>query len=120
MEANISNWQKAIGEGGCSLRPHAKTHKSPAIAHLQLQAGASGLTVAKIAEVEVFAEAGCDDIFVAYPVIGQTKWRRAAQLARRIELIVGVDNAIGAHGLNAAALESNSQVRVRVEVDIGL
>ncbi len=120
MEANIRNWQSAIGKYGVALRPHVKTHKVPAIAKMQLAAGASGITVAKIAEAEVFAEAGCDDIFVAYPVIGADKWARAAQLAQRIKLIVGVDSDVGAHGLSKAAAKAGSTILVRVEVDLGL
>ena len=63
---------------GIALRPHAKTHKSIDIAQLQLASGASGLTVATVAEAEVFVRGGCDDVFVAYPL-----WldpRRAARL----------------------------------------
>ena len=120
LEANINQWQTEVGASGCGLRPHVKTHKSPDIARLQLQAGARGLTAAKLGEAEVFADAGCDDIFVAYPIIGEIKWRRAAQLARRITLAVGVDSAFGARGLSAAAVEAGSVVRVRAEVDIGL
>src|SRR5919108_4908585 len=80
MEANIRDWQAAIGAAGANLRPHVKTHKVPEIARMQLDAGARGITVAKLAEAEVFAAAGCRDIFVAYPLIGPEKWRRAAAL----------------------------------------
>lgn len=120
MEANIHNWQQAIGQHGVALRPHVKTHKVPAIAKLQLAAGAGGITVAKIAEAEVFAEAGCDDIFVAYPVIGADKWKRAAQLAQHIKLIVGVDSETGARGFSEAAAAVGATILVRVEVDTGL
>ena len=120
MEANIRKWQAEIGKHGVALRPHVKTHKIPAIAKLQLAAGASGITVAKVAEAEVFAQQGCDDIFIAYPVIGADKWQRAAQLAKRIKLIVGVESEVGARGLSQAAAESAATIFVRVEVDTGL
>lgn len=120
MERNIREWQDAIGTHGVALRPHVKTHKSPAIAHMQLQAGARGITVAKTAEAEVFAAGGCNDIFIAYPVIGTPKWQRAAALARTITLTAGVDSAYGARGLSAAAAEAGSRIRVRVEVNTGM
>ena len=120
MDRNIQCWQAAVDATGARLRPHVKTHKVPALAHIQLKAGAAGITVAKLGEAEVFAAHGCDDIFVAYPVIGLQKWRRAAELARTITLIVGVESEVGARGLSAAAVAAGSTVRVRVEVDLGL
>src|SRR5436305_4588325 len=119
MERNIRTWQAAISAGGADLRPHVKTHKVPAIAHMQLDAGARGITVAKLAEAEVFAAAGCRDIFVAYPVIGPQKWRRAAELARTCTLTVGIDSQTGARGFSAAAEAAGSTVPVRVAIDSG-
>ncbi len=120
LTANIRNWQTLIGRYDVALRPHVKTHKVPEIAQLQLAAGAPGITVAKLAEAEVFVGHGVRDIFVAYPIIGPDKWARAAQLAQQIKLIVGVDSAVGAHGLNAAAVAASSTINVRVEIDTGL
>lgn len=120
MEANIRRWQTAIGEAGVGLRPHVKTHKVPALAQMQLAAGAAGITVAKLAEAEVFAAHGCRDIFVAYSVVGDAKWRRAATLAQSCTLTLGVDSLEAAQGLSAAARAAGSVVRVRVEVDTGL
>jgi D-serine deaminase-like pyridoxal phosphate-dependent protein len=120
MEANIRSWQAAISAAGVRLRPHVKTHKVPAIAQMQLAAGAAGITVAKLAEAEVFAAHGCRDIFVAYPLIGAAKWRRAAALANICALTVGVDGEVGARGLSAAATDAGTTLRVRVEVDSGM
>ena len=77
------------------LRPHAKTHKCPEIARLQRAAGACGLSVAKTAEAEVFAGAGFDDLFLAYPVVGEDKGRRLLALSDRARLAVGVDSVGG-------------------------
>jgi len=120
MEANIRSWQEAIDAAGCRLRPHVKTHKAPEIAAMQLEAGASGITVAKVAEAEVFAAGGCEDIFIAYPLIGHRKWRRAAELAHRYRVITGIDSEVGARGLSEAASELGVTVLARVEVDTGL
>lgn len=119
MMANIVGWQAAVGGAGVALRPHAKTHKSPELAHCQIEAGASGITVAKIAEAEIFAAHGCRDIFVAYPVIGAAKWQRAAALAADCALTVGVESEVGARGLSAAAWAAGVTIGVRVEVNSG-
>ena len=76
VERNIGAMQERARRAGVKLRPHAKTHKSPEIARLQLAAGASGLTLAKTSEAEVFASLGFDDIFLAYPIFGADKARR--------------------------------------------
>jgi len=120
METNIRAWQARISATGVHLRPHVKTHKVPQIAQLQLKAGATGITVAKLAEAEVFAQAGCNDIFIAYPLIGPQKWTRAAKLATACTLIVGVDSQVGAEGLSRAAAQQGCTLLVRVEVDTGL
>jgi D-serine deaminase-like pyridoxal phosphate-dependent protein len=120
MERNIRVWQEAIGATGTKLRPHVKTHKVPAIAQLQLAAGAGGITVAKVAEAEVFAASGCEDIFIAYPVIGPEKCRRAAELAGRCQVTAGIDSATGARGLSQAAQAAGTTIRVRVEIDLGM
>ena len=70
---------------GIAVRPHAKTHKSVAVARLQLAAGARGITVGTIGEAEVFAEAGIDDLFLAYPVwAGGSKGGRVRALHERL------------------------------------
>jgi D-serine deaminase-like pyridoxal phosphate-dependent protein len=120
MDQNIRNWQEAVNHTTAKLRPHVKTHKVPAIAQMQLAAGAHGITVAKVSEAEVFAANGCTDIFIAYPVIGLQKWQRAASLARDVTLTVGVESAYGAQGLSAAAAAAGTTIRVRVEIDTGL
>src|SRR3970282_1832058 len=86
---------------GVRLRPHAKTHKVPEIARLQLKAGAAGLSVAKASEAEVFAAAGAADLFVAFPVGGADKARRLLALSERARLAVGVDSLEGARTLAA-------------------
>lgn len=120
LSANVSRFAGMSRQTGASLRPHIKTHKTIEIARLQLEAGASGITCARLSEAEVYAEAGIDDIFVAYPIIGPAKARRAAQLAQRCHLIVGVESATGIQQLSEAASAAGVTLAVRVELDSGL
>jgi D-serine deaminase-like pyridoxal phosphate-dependent protein len=71
VDARIARMAGLMADRGVALRPHAKTHKSVGFARRQIEAGAVGLTVATIGEAEVFADAGFDDLFIAYPVIAQ-------------------------------------------------
>ena len=68
VNANIKTMQARAAEAGVGLRPHTKTHKSPVIARWQLEAGAIGICCAKLAEAEVFADAGFTNIRLPYPV----------------------------------------------------
>ena len=101
-----------------ALRPHAKTHKSPEIARLQLDPGAVGLTVATLGEAEVFARHGCTDLFVAYPLwVDERAAERLRGLAERGRVAIGVDSVEGA--ARAGRLLAPYGVEVVVEVDSG-
>jgi D-serine deaminase-like pyridoxal phosphate-dependent protein len=115
LRANVEAMAAAAREGGVALRPHAKTHKMVEVAALQLEAGAAGLTVAKLGEAEVFVDGGCTDILIAYPLIGDTKLERLAALARRARVAVALDSLEVARAIAGAGAD----VRVRIEVDTG-
>jgi D-serine deaminase-like pyridoxal phosphate-dependent protein len=103
---------------GVALRPHAKTHKSVAVGRLQVEAGARGLTVGTLGEVEVFAEGDLTDLFLAYPLwVDDGKARRLRAAADRCRLRVGVDSVEGATRLGRAA--EGSLEGVLVEIDSG-
>jgi D-serine deaminase-like pyridoxal phosphate-dependent protein len=121
MQQNIEKMAAIAGRNGVALRPHVKTHKIPKIAWAQVEAGAAGITVAKISEAEVMADAGLEDIFIAYPQVTDTKIKRAIKLTRRLKnLTIGVDSSEGARRLSAAATAEGQDLNVRLEVDTGL
>ncbi|HKH39441.1 MAG TPA: alanine racemase [Rubrobacter sp.] len=118
LERNILRMANVARENGVALRPHVKTHKIPRIAREQLEAGAAGITVAKLSEAEVMVDGGIEDIFIAYPLVTEAKIRQAVWLGERVRLIVGVDSLEGARRLSEAAEGRN--LEVRLEVDTGL
>lgn len=119
-EENIVKMQEGANSCKCSLRPHIKTHKMPYFARLQLAYGACGITCAKVSEAEVMAEGGIEDIFIAYPMVGDFRIKRALLLAKRIKrLILAVDSMEGAMLLNKAAIDAGLTLEVRLEVDTG-
>jgi D-serine deaminase-like pyridoxal phosphate-dependent protein len=119
LERNIARMASLAQEAGIRLRPHAKTHKCPHIARLQRAAGAWGLSVAKVGEAEVFADAGFDDLFVAYPVVGEDKGRRLLALAERSRVAVGVDSVEGAATLAEPFRSAGRTLEVLLKVDVG-
>lgn len=120
VQQNIADMSKAAQRNGVKLRPHIKTHKIPDIAKWQLKEGAQGISVAKTTEAMVMADAGVEDIFIAYPVITDSALDRVLQLNRDIRLIVGVDSVEGARRLSAKLKEKNQTIEIRVEIDTGL
>jgi D-serine deaminase-like pyridoxal phosphate-dependent protein len=110
----------AVRSRGLSLRPHAKTHKVAEIALRQIAAGASGLTVATIGEAEVFAAAGVENLFIAYPLwVSPQKAERLRRLSQTAQIAVGVDSAGGATRLGSSLGSAAGSVSVLVEVDSG-
>ena len=120
LERNIASWAAYAKDAGVKLRPHGKTHKCVEIARRQMEAGAVGLALAKTGEVEVMAEAGIRDVFLAYEAVGGPKLPRLIALASRIHLRVGVDSPEGAEPLAAAAADAGVALEVLLEVDSGL
>ena len=122
VERNASRLQTALDARGVALRPHVKTHKSPELARIQLEGGARGITVGNIGEAEVFADAGFDDIFIAYPIwaVGP-KSDRLRALADRdgLRLTVGFDSIEGAERLATASSRSLRPLRASLELDPG-
>ncbi|RKN80499.1 alanine racemase [Paenibacillus ginsengarvi] len=119
LKANIDRVQRLADEAGIALRPHVKTHKTPQIAKMQLNAGAIGIAVAKLGEAEVIAEAGVGSILIAYPIVGKTKLERLMRLASRAEVTVAVDSLEAAAGISDTALAAGIVVPVWIEVDPG-
>ena len=117
---NLRKMQAFADQCKCKLRPHIKTHKMISLAKLQLEYGAAGITCAKISEAEVMAEGGMDDIFLAYPLVGDFRLKRAVKLAEKLKrLIIAVDSFEGALALNRAAENAGVTFEVRLEVDTG-
>ncbi|MBP2511441.1 D-serine deaminase-like pyridoxal phosphate-dependent protein [Agrobacterium tumefaciens] len=119
LSANILKAQSYLDEHGKAFRPHIKTHKIPAIAKQQLQAGAIGINCQKVSEAEVFADAGFDDILITYNILGAAKLSQLKALNARIGgLSVVADSAVTIAGL-ADTFEAVMPLAVLVECDTG-
>jgi D-serine deaminase-like pyridoxal phosphate-dependent protein len=120
LARNIDEMGTVARDADVRLRPHTKTHKSPEIARLQLDAGASGITVAKLGEAEVMAEAGLDDLVIAYPIVGARKLERLGAVLERARVRVGLDSVEVAEGIGRVGKDLGRDVPVLVDVDTGL
>jgi D-serine deaminase-like pyridoxal phosphate-dependent protein len=120
LESNIARFQTYLDEHGIANRPHIKTHKIPEIAHMQVAAGAAGITCQKLGEAEVMALSGLKDIFLPYNILGEAKLERLAHLAHRVTISVTADSETTVRGLSAAMRRAGLSLPVMVEFDTGM
>jgi D-serine deaminase-like pyridoxal phosphate-dependent protein len=116
MEANIARMQARCDALGLKFRPHTKTHKIPAIARLQVEAGAAGIACQKVSEAEIFATDGFNDILIPYNILGERKTERLAQLALYNRITVSADNPKVIAGLAEAVAAHDMSLRVLIEL----
>jgi D-serine deaminase-like pyridoxal phosphate-dependent protein len=119
FEHNLDSMAALLAPTGAKLRAHAKTHKSPVIARLQMARGAVGQCVQKVAEAEALAWGGIPDVMVTNEVVGARKLARLAALARIAEVSVCADDPAQVAMLEAAAEHAGVRLPVLVEIDVG-
>ena len=119
LETNLQKAAAYVREHGLRWRPHTKTHKVPELAARQLQAGASGVTVATPREAEVMGTVA-EDVLLAYSPVGASKLARLMALPGRVRLSVAVDSREVLAGLAEAARGAGRRVGVLVELDLGM
>jgi D-serine deaminase-like pyridoxal phosphate-dependent protein len=118
LTRNLSRMQSAANARGLRLRPHAKTHKSPHVAALQIERGAVGICCAKLGEAEVFADQGIADIRLPYP-LNPVNADRVFALASRVLLSFIVDDPAVADAWSALAVARGVKLDILVKVDTG-
>jgi D-serine deaminase-like pyridoxal phosphate-dependent protein len=119
LERNVRKMAAIARHAGVALRPHAKSHKSLAIARLQLDAGAVGLCCAKLGEAEVLAAGGVESLLITSPVVSAPAIARLVALNDRIpDLMVALDNPANAAAL-AAAMRGRP-LKVIIDIDPGI
>ena len=120
LERNLERMRTTVARNGIASRPHAKTHKCPAIARLQMSTGSVGICTAKISEAEVMFEHGIEQILLTTVNVTARKIRRAMQLRRWCAgFIQSVDTAANAEELSAAAGEAGVTADIVIDVDPG-
>ena len=119
FEANLETMRRLTAERGIAYRPHGKAHKSPLLAHKQLEAGAIGICCAKLGEAEVMVAAGIPGILVTAEVVGPAKLARLTAAARHGDVMVVADHPTGVAELSGAARAAGLELGVLVEIDAG-
>ena len=119
VDRNIERAQKLCDQAGVKNRPHIKTHKSPVLANMQIDAGASGITCQKLGEAQVMAEAGISDIVIATNLLGAARSGALAALQQQVALKVCADNPVSLNEYSKAAITAGRPLNVLIECDTG-
>jgi len=119
VERNIARAQQRCDDAGVANRPHIKTHKSPRLAKMQIDAGAKGITCQKLGEAEVMANAGITDIIIATNLLGAARSGRLAALQKKLPLKVCADNPVTLAAYASAATDAGRPIDVMIECDTG-
>jgi D-threonine aldolase len=119
LQSNIERMAQAAAAHKVALRPHAKTHKSPAIARRQLAAGAVGICCATLLEAEAMAREGITGLLVTSPVVGRDRAARVAALNRISPLTVVVDHRDQLDSLKAAIVAGDPTLGILIDIDVG-
>lgn len=119
VEKNIARAQALCDKAGVANRPHIKTHKSPILAKMQMDAGAIGITCQKLGEAKVMADAGITDILIATNVLGAARSGSLAALQNRVALKVCADNPVSLQAYAKAAQDAGRIMDVLIECDTG-
>jgi D-serine deaminase-like pyridoxal phosphate-dependent protein len=119
MERNIRRMASFV-RPPILLRPHAKTHKSPNVAALQIEAGAVGTTTATVWEAAALAHAGIENILIANEVVGATRLGVLAAAGAHARITVAVDSIENARELSSVLSTVGTEVGALVDVDIGM
>lgn len=120
VEANLKRAQDYADAHGLKLRPHVKTHKLPRFALRQVELGAVGVTCQKLGEAEIMADAGINDIFLPYNILGARKLARLRALAERVRISVAADSLTTIGGLSKTFAGAARPLPVFVECDTGM
>ena len=119
FKKNCVTIREKADKSGKKIRAHFKAHRSVFLAKIQKEMGMDGFVAAKLGEAEVLAEAGLNDILIAFPLYGKEKWERYAFLNQKADISATVDSIPAVRGLSEACAKSGKKAKVFIEVDVG-
>ncbi len=120
MEKNIDYLANYFQKAGISWRPHFKGLKVPAVANMMLNAGAVGITCAKLSEAEVLVASGIEDLFIANQIVGPIKIKRLVDLRKLTDVMVSVDSYANVEEISSSAVAAGVLIRILIEINTGI
>lgn len=120
MESNLKQLAGFLRPTPCRLRPHFKNHRVLSLASRQLDAGAMGMTCARLGQAEALIHHGIKNILIANEIVGESSIKSLVDLSQRADVIVALDNEKVATDMARLSRNKNAQLNVLVDIDVGL
>ena len=119
LESNIAKLQTAASSARKQLRPHVKAHKCIEIARRQIHAGAVGVCVATLAEMELMTSAGIG-VLLTTPVASPVKTELIAGWIREgAHIRAVVDHPFQVRLYQDSAARAGITIPLLVDLDVG-
>ena len=119
FESNLDHMAQRLEGTGVRFRPHAKTHKCPTVALLQMARGAVGVCCQKVGEAEAMVYGGVRDVLVTNQIVGDSKIERLVSLAKQAQIAVCADDPVHIEAYGKVAGANNVELAVLVELNVG-
>jgi D-serine deaminase-like pyridoxal phosphate-dependent protein len=113
---------KTMIDDASRLRPHVKTHKSPDVSSLMIQADITKFKCATIAEAEMLGMVKAPDVLLAYQPTGP-KLKRFIQLIKaylQTRFSCLLDNETTAMAVSTEAVQQKIVIFVYIDLNIGM
>lgn len=120
LESNLTQMARFFSQTTAKLRPHFKNHRILPLARKQMEAGAIGMTCARLWQAEALVEHGIKSILIANEIAGESRIRQLIDLTRQADVIVAVDNEKVVADMARLCRNGNVWLNVLVDVDNGL
>ncbi|HEX2523661.1 MAG TPA: alanine racemase [Terriglobia bacterium] len=120
MESNLARMASFLRQTPAKLRPHFKNHRIVSLAKRQLEAGAIGMTCARLSQAEVLIQNGIRSVLIANEIVGEAPIKRFLELSQQADLIAPVDNEAVVADMARLARDKKTQASVLVDLDVGL
>lgn len=116
LEGNLHKMASYFANTKAKLRPHTKSHKTPALAHMQIEAGAIGICCGTLDEAEVMISSGIRNVLVTREIVLPQQMARVVRLTKQSDILIVVDNEEIARRFSEAAESEGSKVKTLVDV----
>lgn len=121
VKKNIQTLLESIDDVN-RLRPHIKTHKSPEVTRLMLEAGITKFKCATIAEAEMLAQVEAPDVLLAYQPVGP-KVKRLESLVHKYpqtKFSCLIDNELSARDLSEVFSKGGHKIDAYIDLNVGM
>lgn len=120
MHSNLQSMAGYFRRASTSLRPHFKSHQVLSLAARQMEAGAIGVTCARLDHAVALVRHGISNVLIANQIVGESNLRRFVELSGQVPVMVAVDDLQIVGDMARLAGKQAHNLNLVVDLDVGL